>query len=206
MMEIKDFEQWFKKINKKYDEDNALEFIWELMETPFTEYHYSLIINENTNNEFKNELWNRFNEHEDVETFLIKKLENNEDTEYHGNIIFNLGEIVDRKNGKQKEKVLECVYKLINSPNNNTRENAIIVLGWIGSKQDIELLGEKLLNDTYNKCRAWSASAFMQIWFRKKNKTFVERALLYLYKAIRKENDYFVIGSIIRSCHIFIDL
>jgi hypothetical protein len=87
MKEIKDFEQWFKRINKKYEEDNALKFIWELIETPFTEYHYSLIINENTTNEFKNELWNKFNEHEDAETFLIKKLENNKDTEYHGNII-----------------------------------------------------------------------------------------------------------------------
>jgi hypothetical protein len=43
---------------------------------------------------------------------------------------------------------------LTNNPNENTRENAIIVLGWLGGNREIDLLGEKLLNDTYNKCRA----------------------------------------------------
>jgi hypothetical protein len=36
MKEIKDFETWYKKINKTSDEDKYLEFVWELIETPFT--------------------------------------------------------------------------------------------------------------------------------------------------------------------------
>jgi hypothetical protein len=54
--EIKDFEKWYKKINAS-DEDDYLEFVRELMKTPFTEYHYSLMTNKNTNSKFKNNLW-----------------------------------------------------------------------------------------------------------------------------------------------------
>ncbi|MDR1317415.1 MAG: hypothetical protein LBK13_11140, partial [Spirochaetales bacterium] len=107
MKEIKDFETWYKKINKTNDKYEYLEFVGELMGTPFTEYHYSLILNKNTENAFKDILWSRFDEHEDAGTFLLNKLENNEDTECIVKILFTLGKIADSKNGKQKEKVYE---------------------------------------------------------------------------------------------------
>jgi hypothetical protein len=93
--------------------------------------------------------------------FLLKKLETNEDKEFQGKILFNLGVIIDRENGKQKEKVLEYVHKLINSSDDIIRENAVIVLSWLGGINDIVLWGGILLNDPYNKCRAWPVSAFM---------------------------------------------
>jgi hypothetical protein len=197
MKEIKDFEKWYKKIYKSGDEDEYHKFIWELMETPYTEYHYSLIVNESTNNLFKKILWSRFDEHNDAEIFLLNKLEENEHIEFIGDIIFELGKIIDLRNGKQKEKVYEYVKQYINSSDDNIREKAIIVLGWLGNVKDIELLGEKLLNDKNNKCRAWSASAFMQMKFRRKDETILEKTLPYLYKAIRMEKDYFVLGVII---------
>ena len=81
--------------------------------------------------------------------------------------------------------------------NENTREKAIIVLGWIGGNEEIELLGNSLLNDKNNKCRAWSASSFMQISFRKKIN--IEKILPYLYKSIKQEQDNFVIEIIINT-------
>jgi hypothetical protein len=67
----------------------------------------------------------------------------------------------------------------------------------LGGNKDIDLLGNKLLNDTYNKCRAWSASAFMQMSFRKKINT--EKVLQYFHKSIKIEQDYFVIECIINT-------
>ena len=125
---------------------------------------------------------------------VINELENDIDMEHHGTILFCLGKIIDSRRGKQK-KVIEYVKKNINNPNENTRENAIIVLGWLGGNREIDLLGNILLNDTNNKCRAWASSSFMQISFRKKLNT--ERVLPYLYKSIQKEKDYFVIEVVI---------
>ena len=199
MKEIKDFDIWYKKVNKSDDEIEYLEFVWELMKTPFTEYHYSLMINKNTNNEFNEILWSRFDEHEDAEIFLLNKLENNDDLKFVGKILFCLGKIADRKNSKQKNKIYEYVKKYTNNSNDNIRENAIIVLGWIGGVNDIDLLGNLLLNDKYNKCRAWSASAFMQIWFRKQNKVFADKVLPYFYESVKQEQDIFVIGNVINA-------
>ena len=33
------------------------------MKSPYTEYHYSLITDKNTSEEFRSELWSRFDEH-----------------------------------------------------------------------------------------------------------------------------------------------
>jgi hypothetical protein len=197
MKEINDFDILYKKLNKSNDEDNYLEFVWELMRTPYTEYHYSLILNKNTNKNFKESLWSRFDEHTDAETFLINKLDNGLDVEIHGEIIYCLGKIIDLRNGKQKQKVLEYAKTFTNDSNENIREKAIIVLGWLGGNKEIYLLGNILLNDAYNKCRAWASSSFMQISFREKINT--EKVLPYLYNAIRKEQDYFVIESIINT-------
>jgi hypothetical protein len=197
MKEITDFDKWYKTLNNSEDEDDYLEFVWELMKTPYTEYHYSLITGKNTNKQFSDTLWSRFDEHEDAEVFLLKILENNIDKEFHGDILFYLGRIIDLKHGKQKAKVIEYVKKNVNNPNENIRENAIIVLGWLGGNKEIELLGNILSDDTNNKCRAWAASSFMQISLRKKLDT--EKILPYLYKSIQKEEDFFVIENIINT-------
>jgi hypothetical protein len=45
MKEISGFEESYKKLNNAGDADKIefLEFVWEVMKTPFTEYNYSLI-------------------------------------------------------------------------------------------------------------------------------------------------------------------
>jgi hypothetical protein len=199
MKEISEFDSLYKEINANGKKIEQLNFTWELMKTPYIEYHFSLMTNEKTITYFQETLWSRFDEHLDAKTFLINKLENNECIKYHGEIIYCLGKIIDLKNGKQKDKVLEYIIKLSNSNDDTIREKAIIVLGWLGNNNHIEFIGGKLLNDTYNKCRAWSASSFMQIWFKKKNTNYVNKVLPYLYKAIKQEEDVFVIGSIINS-------
>jgi hypothetical protein len=198
-MKIKEFDTWYKKVNKTDDDIQYLKFTWELMESPYTKYHFSLMANKNTVNEFKEILWDEFPVHTDAEEFLLNKLEKNENTKYHGEIIFCLGKIIDQWYGEQKDKVLEYTLKLANSTDENVREKAIIVLGWLGGSKHIGFIADKLLNDPYNKCRAWSASSFMQIWFRRKNQNFVNTVLPYLYKAIKQETDTFVIGIIISS-------
>ena len=92
---------------------------------------------------------------------------------------------------------MEYVRKFANTDDNLLREAAIIVLGWIGNEKDIPLLGEHLLNDTNTKCRAWSATTFMQMYFRRKSQSLVDKSLPYLKQAISQETDYFVFASMI---------
>ncbi|MDR1760903.1 MAG: HEAT repeat domain-containing protein [Bacteroidales bacterium] len=194
MKDLQEFENWYKIAQK--NEDEQLEFVWAIMKSPYTEYHYSLIINKSTSEKFRSNLWSRFDEHrEKAAELLLSKLDNNEDTEFHPDIIFYLGKLADKK--IEKEQTLEYVRKFANDDNENLREKAIIVLGWIGSIQDIPLLGEHLLNDSNAKCRTWSASSFMQMYFRKKSQSLVDKALYYLKQAVSQETNYFALGSMI---------
>ena len=199
MKEIKEFEIWYNEINKPNAQIVYLTFIWELVKTPFIEYYYFLAIDNNTNNEFRNLLWNEFSKHKDAESFLLNKLGKKNDEKFIGKIIFTLGKIIYKRHCKQKENILGYIMKFIDSPNDDIRENAIIVLGWIGGFEEIELLSRKLLQDNNNKCRAWSATSFMQIWFRIKDENFVIKTLPYLYEAIKQETDLFVIACIVET-------
>lgn len=113
MKTISEFKDWFKKARK--DEFEQLEFTWELMKTPYTEFHYQLIISKDTNDDFRSTLWSRFNEHgEEAAQLLLSKLENNDDINFHANIIFYLGKIADQKKySKQKFKTMLVSLQLV---------------------------------------------------------------------------------------------
>ena len=96
MKDLKEFENWYKIAQK--NEDEQLEFVWAIMKSPYVEYHYSLITDKNTNEEFRSDLWSRFDEHrEKGSELLLSKLDKNEDTDFHPEIIFYLGKIADRQ-------------------------------------------------------------------------------------------------------------
>ncbi|WP_299326260.1 hypothetical protein [uncultured Maribacter sp.] len=84
-----------------------------------------------------------------------------------------------------------------------TRNKAVIVLGWIGKITDTKILEKHILEDPDNEFRAWSASAYMQIWFKRKNETLKTKAFEDYYKALPLEKDYFVLLVILDSIREF---
>jgi hypothetical protein len=195
MKTLQEFEKWVQKAQKT--EDKHFEFVWELMKSPYVEYHYSLMTDKKINDDFHRDLWARFDEHrENAAALLFSKLDNNEDIDFHPRIIFCLGDIADKQK-IAKERTLAYARKFADSENDRLREQAIIVLGWIGGAKEMSLLGEHLLNDTCAKCRTWSATSFMQMYFRRKSKSLIERDLPYLKQAISQESDWFVLGCMI---------
>jgi len=198
MKDLKQFEQWLKKARK--EEDEQLPFVWEIMRSPFVEYHYSLCKDKSLDADFRRNLRSRFDEHhEEGQALLLSKLDNKEDVDFHGEIIFMLGKLNDNRNRPDKDKVREYARKLALSSDSYTRDRAIIALGWIGTMKDIPLLADRLFNDENNKCRTWAATSFMQMWFRNKNSKLVDKVLPYLYQAIKTEKDYFALGCIINT-------
>ena len=193
---LEELKQWLKdlKSEKRKDEDK---FIYSIMRSPYTEYHYSLMTDKTINEKFRSELWRRFDEHrEKGAELLLSKLDNNEDTEFYPEIIYCLGRFADQLK-MAKERTLEYARKFAGSDNDFLRNRAIIVLGWIGDIEDISLLGEHLLNDKNAKCRTWSATSFMQMYFRRKSQSLVDKALPFLKQAISQETDYFALGCMI---------
>ncbi len=169
------------------------------MKSPYVEFHYELLKNENLSESFRQSLSSRFDEHgEKAEDFLISKLDNNQDIEFQADIIFLLGKL----NKKHKSKILEYARKFTESENDFKRDRAIIVLGWIGTINDTEIFGKHLLEDENSKCRAWSASSFMQMWFKNESETIKQKAFESYKLALTKESDTFVISVILSAIRV----
>lgn len=192
---LEEYQTWIKEI-KLGKRDNENDFVWSIMKSPFVEFHYELMKDSELSENFRKSLSRRFDEHsEKGETLLLSKLDNNEDVDFHGEIIFILGNI----KGQQKDRILTHARELTKSKNIYTRNKAIIVLGWIGQSKDFEILENHLLYDSYKECRAWSATAFYIIYDRIKNEKFKSNAFKLFKKALENEKDYFVLGMIIYS-------
>lgn len=201
MKNLDEFKNWLNLLKGEQDPD-YLPFVWELMNSPYVEYHYSLLKDKELDKEFRFDLQNRFDEHKQAaQSLLLSKLESNEDTELFGDIITMLGTLNDRENLIDRSKVIYYARKLSQSTDDYIREKSIIVLGWIGSEKEFNLLADILLNDQNSKCRAWAASSFMQLSFRHDDINF-QLPLTYLYEAINQERDIFTLGVIIEAIQV----
>ncbi|SDF56688.1 HEAT repeat domain-containing protein [Cellulophaga baltica] len=192
---LDEYQTWIKdiKLGKKNDEND---FVWSIMKSPFVELHYELMKDEELSEGFRKSLNTRYNEHsEKGEALLLSKLDNNDDVDFHGEIIFILGKI----KGPKKGEVLTHARKLVKSKNVYTRNRAIIVLGWIGESTDFEILENCLLYDLDKECRAWSATAFYIVYDRIKSKEFKTNTFKLFNKVLESEKDFFVLGMIIYS-------
>jgi len=105
-------------------------------------------------------------------------------------------------NKKHKSKILDYARKFAESETDYKRDRAIIVLGWIGTLKDAEIFRQHLLEDGNSKCRAWSASSFMQMWFKNESEELKQRAFESYKTALTKESDIFVISVILSAIRI----
>ncbi|MGB4810896.1 MAG: HEAT repeat domain-containing protein [Methylophilaceae bacterium] len=196
MKDLSELKNWLERICESNLENEKLDFVWEIMKSPYVEFHYDLLNDKTLDDHFKRDLASRFNEHgEKAENLLFSKLDKNEDVDFHGNIIFLLGKI----KSKNKTKVLAYARKLAEDENDFTRERAIIVLGWVGAMGDTKMIAQHLLQDKNAKCRAWSASSFMQMWFKNESVLIKKKAFVAYKKALPYENDYLVLSIILSS-------
>ena len=192
---LKDYKIWLAdlKSGKRNDE---LGFIWALMKSDHIEYHYSLLKDEELSKEYRRHLGSRFDEHgAKGNELLLSKLDQNIDTNFHGDIIYIIKSGILTK--ENRAKALNYARALTQSKDDDTRENAIISIGSIGGLRELELLKDRLLNDTNSKCRAWASSSFMQMWFRRKSEKLRLFSLISIQEALKQEKDYFTLSVFI---------
>lgn len=123
-----------------------------------------------------------------IEPFLLEKLQKEEDVSLKADVIQLLGNM-------GSEKVLPYAIENIQSDIRDIRYRCIIVVGWIGGKNDLPVLNERLQNEPDQELRGYAATAMRQLWFKKKVTS--EDILPYLYAAIPSEESEETLGMII---------
>ncbi|MFC2491675.1 MAG: HEAT repeat domain-containing protein [Campylobacter curvus] len=188
-----EFRAWLEEI-KNGKRDDELKFTDALGKSEFISYHYDLLFDKNLSDDLRLSLEIKFKLHAKAgEDMLLEKLQNATDDETRAKILFMLG----AESKFYKDETLKFARKFTKSSDDALRQTAIIVLGWLGGREDLSLLRAHLLNDENAKCRAWSASSFMQMWFRKENEILKKTAFESFQKALEIEHNTFVLACIL---------
>lgn len=98
----------------------------------------------------------------------------------------------------EKTEIRHTAVKLAGSSDPLVRRRSIIVIGWIGTEEEIPLLIKHLLTDEDDLCRAWSASSFLQMSPRERE-ALQSNTKDALIKCLKTERDVFVKGAAIEA-------
>ena len=104
----------------------------------------------------------------------------------------------------EREKLTPYLFRYAGLPTPELRREAIIALGWVYApgqlSEALDCLCGHLLHDGDALCRAWSASAMMQLFFHGAPAEAIrERSLPAFRECLREETDDFAAGVAVES-------
>lgn len=194
-MEVKILNDEYKKLKKLEDSDDGIfEFKKKLLDSDDEDvlnFHFGLLKDKENENIYRDvfSFFSLRNNKEKTGEFLFKKYKSGiEDLALKADVIQILGHL---RNKHAKEAALDNIK--INK--GDLRYRSIIVLGWVGNQEDIEILNERLLNDKDEQLRCYAATAMRQIWFSHPNTK--EKILKCLKQAISLEKNEKALEGII---------
>lgn len=152
------------------------------------ERHY-VYFNESNNSDLKRILGNGFLKRGDEGvSFLLKKLNGEIDNLVKSNVIHIIGLTHDRR-------YLPSIIPFLNSENQEVRYKAIIVCGWLGETETINILKAHYQSEQVCILRGFTISAMRQIFFR--NKETKNEIVKFIYDNLPKEIDEEIIAIMI---------
>ena len=143
-----------------------------------------------------------FSFHREAGVRYLEQLLASEDREYAVCAAYLLAELLikgryerqaERLNGLDRALVL-----FAESEEPRCRRKALIALGWVGTEREIPTLERHLLTDADPLCRAWSASAFLQMSGRIPAE-ILKKTAGALRACIERESDVFVRGVAVET-------
>lgn len=192
-MDISVLDRDFKIAFETTDYTQHQEFTKELLasnETEIITYHFNLLK--------KRENWKLYQQVRQAflkrgvegEKFLITRMKSEDDPELQGDALFLLGLL-------RSKEALALARSFVGHQDPDHRYKACVVLGWIGTENDIDILRDLLLNDPKALIRGYAATAQRQLWRRLPETK--SKILASLKKALENEVDEEALSLIIIS-------
>ena len=145
------------------------------------ELHYTYF-NESDNSDLKRILGKGFLKRgKNGVSFLLRKLSNEPDNLIKSNIIHLIGLSHDKK-------YLSNIIPFLKDEDREVRYKAIIVCGWLGDTDTIDILKEHYPFEKVSLLRGFTVSAMRQIFFR--HKETKDKIVEFIYTKLPEETDY----------------
>lgn len=191
IMKIEELKEEYKKIVEKYDGVKSIVFSKNLCKSndiDVLDFHYRILKNQE-NELFFYRIRGCFDKHGEAgEKFLLDKIDTEQDPDLRAEALFLLGTM-------KCEKTKPVALSFLKHKNRRDRYYGIIVIGWIGNKDDLAILDERLQNEPDDELRGYAATAMRQIWYSKKATD--KDILPYLYQALKTEISELTLSMII---------
>ena len=159
------------------------EFLKKLLSMPepeAVEYHYNLL-HRRENRELYLRVRAAFEKRgRAAEVFMLSKLSREPDTDLQADILLMLGLM-------RSLEARRIALDFIPNESPKLRHFACLVLGWVGTEQDLAKLGKILLEDVEPRVRGTASTALRQMWYR--IPVIKNQLPLYLMSALEKETD-----------------
>jgi hypothetical protein len=190
-MDIDKLKARFERLKKSDDDIKMMEFADELISSDDPEviaFHYDLL-GERKNDDFYLILRDRFSQRgRAAAKFLESKYATEKDRHARADILLMLGLM-------RHPPARSLARQALTAKDPELRDNAVAVLGWMGTAEDVDRIGDRLLNDAEPIIRGSAAAAFDQIVDNVPQTR--GRMLRLLKEALQKEKDRDVMGWII---------
>ncbi|MGN0657741.1 MAG: HEAT repeat domain-containing protein [Ruminiclostridium sp.] len=100
----------------------------------------------------------------------------------------------------------KTLVRLAGSEMPEFRRKCLIAIGWVGTERELYVLEGHLLEDSDSLCRAWSASAFLQMSGRVDEDILKQKASPVLISCFEQETDVFVRGVAVEAVQAIWDV
>lgn len=143
-------------------------------------YHYQLLLRQENQDLYLRIRAGFEHRGKEAESFLLAQLKTEQNSELLADILLLIGLM-------RSVQARRVALGFLSHENPKIRHFALVVLGWVGNKEDVCLLGSVLIEDQDARVRGTASSALCQLWYRiPETKAPI---LGYLKQALEKETD-----------------
>ena len=201
-----DFQKEYDRLKAKgFPVGETLDFCTALGDSGEIGLHFEMYYAEYKNGRPKAHVEDSFRRHgfDGVKYLIVQLQSEHEDEERAACAAYLLAELLIRfrypEHETIKSRLVDWLADKTSSGNEQVRRMCLIALGWIGGEREVPLLCNCMLTDSDSLCRAWSASAMLQMNGRVPAEALQRLAIEPLIRALETETDVFACGVAIET-------
>ena len=199
----------YEELKKQnFPDGERIKFVADLGASDEIEYHYKLICKDRDEGTNLNLAGSFYKHDKEGLEYLLEVLDDENDENLKVFIAYLMAETLSKLRHRDFylefcNRLIPVITSLIEINDNLLRQKIIIVLGWIGSSNEIDILTKQMLEDKDSLCRAWAASSLMQMSFHGVDKELLqEKTKSCFASVIAAETDLYACGIMIESAQI----
>lgn len=160
-----EFVAWAEEI--RGGSGGEMPFVWAIMRSPWVSLHWALIQDPSLDAGFRRSLKTRFPEHgESARDFLLELVATGAGADEHaGDAVLMLARLCDPLlNGLSGHRdARDLAVRLLDAEDSSPRRSSLIALGWVGEREDVDVLARCMRIDPDPECRVAASGALVQL-------------------------------------------